>query len=153
MKTIHDLVRNAPSGWERSQPAEPDDIGRLERRAPLPLPADYLDFLRASNGGEGPLGVEPGWFAIWPVEHVWERNLELSVFTELPGYFAFGSNGAGEMFVLHLAAGEPFPVSMVPSIGDGLVDLVRVAPSFRALVEQFGVEMPESEVTDSAVES
>jgi hypothetical protein len=50
----------------------------------------------------------------------------------LPGYFAFGGNGGGELFVLPLF-GSSRPVLMVPAIGMAPRYLVKIAEDFAAL--------------------
>jgi hypothetical protein len=78
-----------------------------ELRAQVPsLPRAYLEYLARVNGCEGDLGVEPGWVELWPAERVVENNTAYHVAEYLPGYFAFGSNGGGEMFVFRLNGTE-----------------------------------------------
>lgn len=85
---------NLPTpGWHPEPPAAPDALEVLLLGSGLNLPQDYLRFLRCSNGGEGELGVHPGWFSLWPAEEVLELNQSIEVQKWLPGFFGFGSNG------------------------------------------------------------
>jgi hypothetical protein len=72
----------------------------LSSNGPFELPKVCLDLLLNTNGGEGDLGVEPGWFPFWSADDAVRLNQEYEVQMNLPGCFAFGSNGAGEMFIL-----------------------------------------------------
>ena len=79
-------------------PADPEALHRLRSQLGQ-LPERYVSFLAGSNGGEGDLGVDPGWFVVWPIEEAAVASAEYEVPTYLPGYFAFGGNGGGELFV------------------------------------------------------
>jgi hypothetical protein len=94
------------------------------------LPATYFAQLAASNGGEGDLGVDPGWVAFWPAEDVAASNAEYSIAESLPGFFGFGSNGGGELLAFDLRGDEPYPVVMVPFVPMDPRDAVQVARSF-----------------------
>jgi hypothetical protein len=63
------------------------------------LPEQYLEFLARTNGSEGELAVEPGWFQVWRVEEALVASEDYEIPEYLPGYFAFGGNGGGELFV------------------------------------------------------
>ena len=58
-------------------------VKEVEAQLQVSLPADYLDFLRSSNGAEGPIG-QNGYLVLWPLEDVPLRNMELSVDIHLP---------------------------------------------------------------------
>ena len=60
--------------WRFAKPASDDAIAALRASAPVGIPSSYYNFLRITNGGEGDLGVDPGWFAPWPAEHVVQNN-------------------------------------------------------------------------------
>ena len=93
------------------------------------LPEPYLEFLVHTNGSEGELAVKPGWFQVWSVEEALVASEEYEIPEYLPGYFAFGGNGGGELFVFPLA-GASRPVFMVPAIGMSPEHLVEVAKDF-----------------------
>jgi hypothetical protein len=104
-------------------------------RASLPtLPADYLAFLRLSNGGEGELGVEPGWFQLWPAEEVASLNRDYAVAEFLPAHIGFGSDGGGEL----LAFAPQGEVVAVPFIPMDASEARVLATSFRQLAALFG---------------
>jgi hypothetical protein len=121
----------------QSPPADPEAVARLG--AAYALPDSYLDFLRRANGAEGDLGVNPGYFVIWPAEEALVATVECEMPDYLPGYFAFGGNGGGEYFVFRLDAGaEDRPVLMVPAIGMEEAVLLPVTTSFAEFVDQLG---------------
>ena len=108
------------------------------------LPQSYFDQLAASNGGEGDLGVEPGWIAFWPAEEVLESNAAYSLAEFLPGFFGFGSNGGGELLAFDVRAQEPYPIVMVPFIPLEAREAVQIARSFEELREFIGRSFQET---------
>jgi hypothetical protein len=129
--------------WWPKEPAPRGAIETLRASAPIRLPRPYLRYLESSNGAEGDLGVQPGWIALWRAEDVLELNDGYKVQESLPGFFGFGSNGAGELFAFDVRGEMPYPIVMVPFIGMTLEDVVRIAASFDELVAQFGLPMAE----------
>ena len=114
---VESVLRDGLQGWQhREPPASAAALRDLAEAAPVPLPEEYAALLRFSNGGEGQLAVEPGWFQLWPVEEVLELNRAYGVNEFLPGFFGFGSSGGGELLALDLRSGPPFRVVMVPFI-------------------------------------
>ena len=49
-------------------PATDADIAFLESKTNTELPREYLELLRFSNGGEGPLALPPLWFQPYAVK-------------------------------------------------------------------------------------
>jgi hypothetical protein len=108
---------------------------------PAPLPAAYFAQLSVSNGGEGDLGVEPGWIALWRCEEVVPSNAGYSLPKFLPGFFGFGSNGGGELLAFDLRGEEPYPIVTVPFVPMDPKDAVRIARSFQELRDLIGRSM------------
>ena len=48
--------------WNKEEPAGQKQVLELITNAVIGLPVEYIAFLLFSNGGEGPLGINPGWF-------------------------------------------------------------------------------------------
>src|SRR4051794_23741397 len=95
---VETAIEDGLEGWPiRVPPASPAVLRDLASASPIALPEEYLALLGFSNGGEGNLGVEPGWFVLWPAEEVLVSNREFGVPELLPGFFGFGSNGGGEL--------------------------------------------------------
>lgn len=86
--------------WVPSRGASDEALTKLVDVSPLSLPESYLACLTESNGGEGPLGVQPFWLLLYPAEEVTEIETEGSYHEFFPGLFVIGSNGAGEAVAL-----------------------------------------------------
>jgi hypothetical protein len=124
-----------------SPPGTAEAIRSLQLACPS-LPAEYLSFLARFNGAEGSLGIEPGWFLLWPAEEVANLSAGYQVPQYLPGYVAFGSNGGGELFVFPLQPTDgALPVFMAPAIGMGPSALIKVAASFSEFAAAFGKDL------------
>lgn len=121
-----------------ASPATEAALAALRDQAPSVLPPEYIAQLALSNGGEGDLGVEPGWIQLWPAEEVLLMNEGYQVQDWLPGFWGFGSNGGGELFAFDMRRGVPCPIVMVPFIPMDAHEAVQIAPSFAELREYFG---------------
>jgi hypothetical protein len=125
-------------------PATREALQRLQAKSQN-LPERYLAYLRNSNGAEGDLGVAPGWFVVWPAEEASVASDEYQLPTYLPGYFAFGGNGGGELFVFQLTRdSEDRPIFMVPAIGMAVAELLPVAKSFFEFQSLMGKLAPDA---------
>lgn len=63
----------------------------------LPLPEDYLAFMRRHNGGEGPLG-ENNYGCFYRLEELQAVNDEYEVSNWWPGYVVLGSDMSGQLW-------------------------------------------------------
>src|SRR5262245_6175594 len=114
----------------KNQGASSDALERLRKAYPS-LPSAYFDFLATANGAEGDLAVDPGWFVVWSAEEALTATDEYELPRYLPGYFSFGGNGGGELFVVPAVANKDRqPVYMVPAIGMAARHLKEIASSF-----------------------
>lgn len=111
-------------------PASRAALRELQKGSPAPLPDAYLRYLSESNGGEGKLGVAPGWIAFWPAEEVLASNAGYSVEEFLPGFLGFASSGGGDMFAFDLRSGEPYAVVCVPFVPMDVDEVTVIAKSF-----------------------
>ena len=126
--------------WRGKPPASEAAIHQLTIDSRIALPVSYLNQLRRSNGGEGDIGVEPGWIQFWKAEEVIENNLGYELGECLPGYFGFGSNGGGELLAMKVYDPGRFSIYMIPFIVISEKDAVRIARDFDVLVEAVGVK-------------
>jgi hypothetical protein len=131
---LEHVVHDPGARWRRQAPADGAAVARLAAELPT-LPADYLAFLRLSNGGEGDLGVEPGWFQLWRAEDVSARNFEYAVPEFLPGYVGFGSSGGGELLAFGPGGRGVYAVPFVPM---DPAEAQPVASDFTQLARAFG---------------
>jgi hypothetical protein len=140
MMTVADFLSNPQVNWVKQAGASPESVERLASVAPLELPKAYLDLLLFSNGGEGDLGIEPGWFQLWSAETVIDLNDKYQVQENVPGFFAFGSNGGGEMLALDGRSQKPPQVAMVPFIPMEKDEAMIIAPDFETFIRSIGIE-------------
>jgi hypothetical protein len=124
--------------WKLKSPAHARVLLALRNQAPVSLPTSYFEQLAISNGGEGDLGLEPGWIQFWPAESVLELNADYRISELLPGLCGFGSSGGGELLAFDARSGEPYPIVAVPFVPMELEDVVQIAESFDELRRQLG---------------
>ena len=137
-------LQATPGIWRGVPGAEGSVLKKLSASAPIPLPSEYLELLAASNGGEGDLAIEPGWFCPWPAEEVLEQNEGYEIATYAPDLFGIGSNGGGELIAIDHSTASPFAVVMVPFIPLDRSELQMIAQSMSEFVQLIGVEIPEA---------
>ena len=114
--------------------------------SPLPLPDELLEFLRFSNGGEGPLALAPLIFVLDNVERIVQSFDDPFLLEEFPDFLFFGGNGGLETIAFDTRGGmTPWPVVMIDQIA-GPESAVTIAPSFDAFIEAVGLE-PLDDVT------
>ena len=133
MTLLAALVADRSRMWTRQPPASSEVVATLAATLPA-LPPDYLAWLALSNGGEGELGVEPGWFALWPAEEVAPLNAAYEIAALLPGFIGIGSNGGGEL----LALGPDHAVYMAPFVPMEVGAAMAIAPDFLAFADALG---------------
>ncbi len=62
------------------------------------LPEEYVEFMKAHNGGEGDVGES--WLVLFPIEELQDVNDDFHEFLA-EGNIIIGSNGGGELFGLN----------------------------------------------------
>lgn len=129
------------SGWLlKKAPAARESIKKLTSQVDFKLPQSYLQLLAISDGTEGDLGIEPGWFQLWEAEKVAENNQDYCVNEFLPGFWGFGGNGGGELFAFRMNDGEPYAVYLIPFIPMEEKRAVLIADSFDSFILFMGKE-------------
>ncbi len=68
-------------------------------------PVDYVDFMQLHNGSEGGVGYN-AYLNLWPIDQLVYLNSDLNVSLFAPGYFIFGSDGAGAAFAFYKKDGS-----------------------------------------------
>ncbi len=136
--SITKVIDDPSADWLREAPASESAIASLVAASSLELPTDYLDFLRLSNGGEGELGIQPGWFRIWRGEEVIQAATDYQVPEYAPGFFAFGTNGGGEILAFDCRSAPPWPVVALPCISLAPAEAMPVAANFGDFAQQMG---------------
>ena len=89
-------------------------IAESEKQLGLKLPAEYMEFLKFANGGEGFIGREH--VILWGVEELASMNQSYEVQKYVPGLLIFGSNGGGEAYGFDSRTPH-WPVVQVPFVG------------------------------------
>lgn len=136
--TFAELIHDSTADWDRNHPASEAVVSKLALDATYKLPEDYLTFLRLSNGGEGELGVQPGWFQLWEAENVIEFGVGYEVPKYAPGFFAIGSNGGGEILAFDFREDALGAVVTLPCIGLAADEAWTVAANFTEFAAQMG---------------
>jgi hypothetical protein len=125
--------------WHKAEGASAEAVILLKSVAPADLPESYYALLSFSNGGEGPLAVQPFWLCLYPAEEVVqiERDGTFKEFFE--NLFVIGGNGGGEAVAFDLREGKPYPIVAFDMINTDLPESVQlIAPSFDAALELIG---------------
>lgn len=141
---ISDILKDPSAKWDREAPASPEAIQELVAEAEIELPEEYLTLLLYSNGGEGELAVEPGWFQLWPAEKVVGLNKGYEVEKNVPEFFGFGSSGGGEMLAFDSREGQPWKVVMIPFVPMTVEHAVVIADDFEAFIRAMGYKYSET---------
>lgn len=100
---------------ERRAPASSHDIDDLISRSKIEFPPDYLEFMRQSDGAEGPIGNER-YLVLWSTKNIIELNEQYHVDEFAPQLLVFGSDGGGEAFAFDRRT-KPATIVRVPFIG------------------------------------
>lgn len=138
---ILEILKDPSAKWEREPRGGSEVIQAFMTELGVQLPEDYITLLCYSNGGEGELGVEPGWFYLWSVEELLKFTKGYNVEESVPGFFGFGSNGGGEMLAFDMRGEKPWNVVMIPFIGMQADEAILIADNFNEFVRFMGREL------------
>src|SRR6266496_322090 len=117
--------------WLKYEGASEEAISRLSLVAPLPLPASYFSLLRYSNGGEGPLPVDPWNFCLDSAELAADTEQTGKLKEFFPSLFIIGTSGGGDAIALDASLPGPYPVVQFDMTNCDLAESVhRLAPDF-----------------------
>ncbi len=131
------LINLSPN-WKKEGPASDEAIQSLLESSTHKLPQEYLALLKISNGGEGELGIEPGWLQLWPAEQVIEHNQGYEVQNRVPGFFGFASSGGGELLAFDTRAEQPWKIYMIPFGCMEEENAILIAESLMAFTSAIG---------------
>lgn len=65
---VRELLSQPEREWHAQTPSSETEIALLASIAKAQLPTEYVELLRLSNGGEGPLGLPPLYFQLSSVK-------------------------------------------------------------------------------------
>ena len=125
--------------WHGAAGATEASLARLVAASPVELPSEYLRFLAYSNGGEGPLGVQPCYFQIDPADEAALALEDRRHEDFFPGFVIIGSNGGGEYVAIDVRGSLPWPVVALDMTNADLDESVLIiASSFAAFLDHVG---------------
>lgn len=125
--------------WHKAEGASSAAIAQLRSVAPVDLPESYFSLLSFSNGGEGPLPVQPLWLCLYPAEEATQIELEGTFQEFFEKLFVIGGNGGNEAVAFDLREGEPYPLVTFDTTNINLSESVwQIAPSFDDAMELIG---------------
>ena len=138
MRPVAELLSEPGREWRRVEGAFPSEIAELQSVLPFDPPAEYLEFLRYSNGGEGELSLEPLWFQLFDVAFAIQLWRDENYRREYPDLFFFGSNGGLESIAFDMSNPKPWPVVTVDCIA-GLDSAHRISSSVEKFIGRVGL--------------
>jgi hypothetical protein len=130
--------------WNRKPGASIEGLDLLKRAAPVELPQSYFHLLAFSNGGEGPLSVQPLYFALYDVEYTAEGIISNRYDEFFPGFVIFGSTGGGAYIAFDIRGPSPLPIVHIDMCNIDLEESVwPLAPDFDSFLALIGVDAPD----------
>ena len=132
---VQKLLRNPRFRLEQGGPAQPEAVKQFSEAAPANLPRTYLRFMQACNGARGKIPYETGYLELWPLERALERNREHGVAKSLPGFFAFGGDGADELFLFDLRKDDGAAVCSISAKAANAASVAPITKSFSEFLE------------------
>ena len=103
-------------------------IHKVQNELNIILPDDYIEFMKYSNGAEGPIG-EQEYIVLWTIEEIPKLNKAYRVEDFAPGLLLFGSDGGGEAYAFDTTPNE-MPIVQVPFVGMSLKEAIWRGNSF-----------------------
>src|SRR5689334_13902349 len=110
MNNLPTIIGDPTALWTRRPPANGSIIQALVEDCGFQLSSEYLSFLRCSNGGQGPMCLQPWWFQLWPAEDVWSNNQTCGVAKFLPDFFGIGISDGPEIILIDKQENHLCPV-------------------------------------------
>jgi hypothetical protein len=108
-------MRRLLDDLDRRPPATDSAIAESEKQLGTRLPAEYVEFLKLANGGEGFVGKN-AYVMLWSVEELASMNQSYEVQKYAPGLLIFGSDGGGEAYGFDTRTSR-WPIVQVPFVG------------------------------------
>jgi len=130
--------------WNRKPGASLDEIDALRRASPVELPESYFHLLAFSNGGEGPLSLQPFYFQLYDVEYTMDGITQHRYEEFFPGFVIFGSNGGGAYIAFDVRDRAPWPIVHIDMCDIDLEESVLpLAKDFDSFLMLIGIDAPE----------
>lgn len=123
--------------WMAKPPADETEIAKLTSVVRFEWPAGYLDLLRRSNGGEGPLALAPLWLQLWSIDEVIEFSRRKLPAWRFPGHFFFAANGGPESIAMRRGMDGALEIVMIDTLV-GLDSAQVIARDFDTFMNAIG---------------
>jgi hypothetical protein len=124
--------------WFANPPASADELKEIRRVFPKSVPDSYFDLLAHSNGGEGPLPVNPFNFCLDPIvtalDAFQSRNYERP---DMDGFLVIGGDGSRELIAFDMRVSQPGAIVTI-DIVEGPDSAEQVATDFEEFVQLIG---------------
>lgn len=121
----------------RNPPAAAQDIDILISESKVSLPPGYVEFMRRSDGAEGPVGRKGRYLVLWPVAEIIRLNEQYHIDEFAPHLLLFGSDGGGEAFAFDRRT-DPATIVRAPFVG--LDEEVRYGARFDEFLARLSEE-------------
>jgi hypothetical protein len=125
---------SAERKWRKVAGASPDELAALRSIAP-DLPEPLIELLAYSNGGEGPLAVQPQYFQLYSAKDITDSIT--SPRDDFTDFLIFGSNGGGEYIAMKRSSPEPWPVVYIDMVA-GPDSEESIAPDIESFISLIG---------------
>ena len=130
--------------FEREDGISRQGLDNLIAFAASPLPADYLDLLKFSNGASG--WLRERYLVIYSADEVISINRFAKMETILPNMIIFGSNGGGTSFLLELGQSNLSTIYRCEDVDLGNESLIRISSSMESFLDQFGPQVGRNQI-------
>ena len=132
---VQKLLRNPRFRLDRDPAPDPSTVKQFQEHAPPNLPRTYVRFMEACSRARGKIPYDTGYIEFFPLDRVLDRNREHGISQSLSGFFAFGSDGADELFVFDLRKEDGAPVCSVSAKAPSTGSLSPITNSFSEFLE------------------
>ncbi|WP_437813339.1 SMI1/KNR4 family protein [Sorangium sp. So ce1078] len=110
------FIDSVTAQLERNPPASAQDVASFISNLKFVLPPGYIEFMRQSDGAEGPIGRKGSYLVLWSLAKILELNAQYHIDEFAPHLLAFGSDGGGEVFAFDHRT-DPATIVRVPFVG------------------------------------
>jgi hypothetical protein len=132
---VQKLLRNPRFRLDRDPAPNPVQVKQFQEHAPQNLPRTYLRFLESCSSARGKIPYDTGYIEFFAAEAALDQNQKHHVVENLPGFFAFGWDGADELYVFDLRSEDGAPVCCVSTKSTSVTEVSRITNSFSEFLE------------------
>lgn len=124
--------------WFAKPSASAEELEEIRGVFPKSVPVSYFDLLAYSNGGEGPLPVNPFNFCLDPVvtalDAFHSRNYDRP---DLDGFLIIGGDGSRELIAFDMRMAQPGVIVTI-DIVEGPDSAEMIAENFEGFIDLIG---------------